>query len=375
MRVLMAPDKFKGTMSAAVAAHAMAAGWRRSRPGDDVVEVPMADGGEGTLEALLAALGGDRRGLTVRGPLGDPVRAAYGVAHGAAGVTAIVEMALASGLQLVSESRRHPLRATTWGTGEVIGAAAAEEPAEILVCIGGSATVDGGGGMAQALGVRLLDAEGRDIGPGGAGLLELERIDASTMDPKVRRTRVVVATDVDNPLTGPEGAAVVYGPQKGATPQDVLLLDRALRHLAAVVHRDLGLDLRDVPGAGAAGGLGAGLVAFLGAHLRPGVEVVIDAVGLRDQLRRADLAVTGEGALDEQSLRGKVPAGVIEAARAAGIPVVVACGRASVRPDGVEVFDLVRRFGEERAVRDARGALEELLAEVALEASRRTSGR
>jgi glycerate kinase len=353
----------------------MAAGWNRARPEDEVVEVPMADGGEGTLDALVAALQGERRGLIVRGPLGDPVRAAYGVAPGPAGPTAIVEMALASGVQLVGEARRNPTRATTWGTGELIGAAAGQGPTEVVVCIGGSATVDGGAGMAQALGIRLVDAHGRDIGQGGAALLDLERIDATALDPAVARTRVVVATDVDSPLTGPQGAAVVYGPQKGATPEDVVLLDRALGHLATVIHRDLGLDVREMPGAGAAGGLGAGLVAFLGAHLRPGVEVVMEAVGLRDRLQDADLVVTGEGKLDQQSLRGKVPAGVIEAARWEGVPVVVACGRASIRPEGVEVFDLVGRFGEERAMHDARAALQDLLEEVAAGASWLSSGR
>jgi glycerate 2-kinase len=375
MRVLMAPDKFRGTLSAAMAARAMAAGWNRARPEDEVVEVPMADGGEGTLDALVAALQGERRGLIVRGPLGDPVRAAYGVAPGPAGPIAIVEMALASGLQLVGEARRNPTRATTWGTGELIGVAAGQGPTEVVVCIGGSATVDGGAGMAQALGIRLVDANGRDIGQGGAALLDLERIDATGLNPAVARTRVVVATDVDSPLTGPQGAAVVYGPQKGATPEDVVLLDRALGHLATVIHRDLGLDVREMPGAGAAGGLGAGLVAFLGAHLRPGVEVVMEAVGLRDRLRDADLVVTGEGKLDQQSLRGKVPAGVIEAARWEGVPVVVACGRASIRPEAVEVFDLVGRFGEERAMHDARAALQDLLEEVAAGASRLSSGR
>lgn len=373
MRVLVAPDKFRGTLTAAQAARAIAAGWRRARPDDDVVEVPMADGGEGTLDAMVDGLRGERRTTRVSGPLGDPVDAGYGMVPGPSGPTAIVEMARASGLELIAEARRDPKRTTTRGTGELIDAALRERPAQIVVCIGGSATNDGGAGMAQALGVRLLDDEGLEIGPGGAGLLDLARIDASRLNPAVRRTRFVVATDVDNPLTGPQGASAVFGPQKGAAPDDVAMLDRALAHFAAVVHRDLGIDVRHVPGAGAAGGLGAGLVAFLGAHLRPGVEVVMEAVGLPERLGRADLAITGEGKLDEQSLHGKAPAGVIRAGREAGVPVVVLCGRAEVRPPDVHVFSLVDRFGEERATEDARRALEDLAGEVAADATRLSS--
>jgi len=250
MRVLVAPDKFRGTLAAAEAARAIATGWRRVRPGDEVDEVPMADGGEGTLDALLAALGGRRRTARVRGPLGDPVEAAYGLLETEGRRTAVVELARASGLGLVSGSRRDPLRASTHGTGELILAACRDGADEVLVCVGGSATVDGGAGIAQALGVSLLDAAGRPIGPGGADLLELDRIDVTSIHPAVRSTRIVVACDVDNPLVGPEGAAHVYGPQKGASPEQVLLLDRALGHLAAVVHRDLAIDVRSRPGGG-----------------------------------------------------------------------------------------------------------------------------
>ena len=231
--------------------------------------------------------------------------------------------------------------------------------------VGGSATNDGGAGMAQALGARLVGAAGAEIGPGGASLLDLAHIDLSGLDPRVRRTRVVVASDVDSPLTGPLGASAVYGPQKGATPEDVALLDGALGHLAAVIHRDLGLDVSNVPAGGAGGGLGAGLVAFLGARVRPGTEVVVQAVGLRDRLLASDLVVTGEGKLDVQSLRGKVVAGVLEAARAASVPACVVCGRADIGLDEVPVFDLVGRFGEDRAMYETRAALEELTAEVA----------
>jgi glycerate kinase len=365
MRVLIAPDKFRGTLTAAQAAHAVASGWHRARPGDTVVEVPMADGGEGTLHALVEALDGARRPARVHGPLGDPVDAEYGIVSGPSGVTAVVEMARASGLALIGEARRDPIRTTSVGTGELIRAALSHGPTEIIVCIGGSATNDGGAGLAQALGVRLLSASGGEIGPGGASLLDLERIDVSGLEPAVTRTRFLVACDVDNPLTGPRGASVVYGPQKGATSADVLLLDRALGHMAAVIHRDLGLDVRDLPGGGAAGGLGVGMVAFLGAHLRPGVDVVMDAVGLDRRLAVADLVVTGEGAVDRQSIHGKVPDGVIGAARAAGVPAIVLCGRAEARLLDVPVFDLVGRFGEHRAMSDARSALEDLAEEVA----------
>ncbi len=375
MRVLMAPDKFRGTLSAAAAATAMAAGWRRARPDDEVVRVPMADGGEGTLDILVDALSGERHRARVSGPLGDPVDAEYGTFDGAAGPAAIVEMARASGLELIGESRRDPLRTSTRGTGELIRAALDQGPAEIIVGVGGSGTNDGGAGMAQALGARLVGAAGAEIAPGGASLRDLAHIDLSGLDPRVRGTRFVVASDVDSPLTGPLGASAVYGPQKGATPEAVALLDGALGHLAAVIHRDLGLDVSSLPGGGAAGGLGAGLVAFLGAHVRPGTEVVVDAVGLRERLLRSDLVVTGEGKLDDQSLRGKVVAGVLEAARGASVPAWVVCGRAEITLDDVSVFDLVGRFGEDRAMTQTRAALEELMAEVAATSADRSHGR
>jgi len=315
----------------------------------------------------VAGSEGERFVETVTGPLGDPVRAEYAVlqARTQDRSLGVVEMARASGLGLLAESRRDPTRATTRGTGELILAAARRGVREILVCIGGSATNDAGAGMAQALGIRLLDAWGRELARGGAELLRVARIDVSGLDPAVKGLRVVVASDVDNPLTGPNGASAVYGPQKGATAEDVLLLDRALGHFAAVIHRDLGVDVRSIPGAGAAGGLGAGLVAFLGARVRPGVEVVMEAVDLRSRLERSDLVVTGEGAFDQQSLRGKVPAGVLRAAAEARVPAIVLAGRADILPAGVEVFDLVRTFGQEPAMERAGPLLRELAADVA----------
>jgi glycerate 2-kinase len=365
VRVVVAPDKFEGTLSAKDAAGALAAGWRRADRTADVEEVPVADGGKGTLETLVDALGGRRETVRVAGPLGDPVDADLGLAETAGGTIAIVEMARASGLTLVSEARRDPSRATTRGTGDLIAAACRHRPRRVLVCIGGSATNDGGAGMAQALGIRLLDERGEDLPPGGVSLRRLARIDASGLDPAVRDVEVVAACDVDNPLTGPKGASAVYGPQKGATPEQVRALDEALGHLAAVIHRDLGLDVGDVPGAGAAGGLGAGLVAFLGARLRLGFEVVAGALDLERRLTRADVAVTGEGRYDAQSERGKAPAGVLTMARESGCRTVLVAGQVdpSVRPPADLVYSLADRAGLEAALARPRELLEEAAAE------------
>ena len=298
MRVLVAPDKFRGTLTARQAAEAVATGWRRTRPDDRLDLAPMADGGEGTMAALVDALQGEVVRVTVSGPREDQVEAAFGIADAAEGRVAIVEMASASGLELLSASRRDPRVTTTRGTGELIAAALDREPVRLIVGLGGSATNDAGAGMAQALGVRLLDVQGREVAAGGLALAGLARIDATGIDRRLRGLTCVAATDVDNPLTGPAGASAVYGPQKGASADDVVVLDRALAHLAAVVARDIGVDLRDEPGAGAAGGLGFGLMAFLGAHVRPGVDVVADALGLHARMAAADLAITGEGRLD-----------------------------------------------------------------------------
>jgi glycerate kinase len=365
VRVLVAPDKFKGTLSAQQAAEAIAGGWERGDPAAQVEAVPMADGGEGTLDTLVAALGGNRFTEQVSGPLGDPVRAEFAVVPANGSGLGVVEMARASGLELISPARRDPKRTTTRGTGELILAACRGGAERVLVCIGGSATNDGGAGMAQAVGVRLLDARGADLRPGGGALLDLAAIDMSAMDPTVRATSFVVASDVDNPLVGPNGASAVYGPQKGASPEDVALLDRALGHLAAVIHRDLGLDVRDVPGAGAAGGLGGGLMAFLGARLRPGVDVVIEAVRLRERMEKADLVVTGEGMFDVQSLHGKAPAGVLRVATEFGVPAVVLCGqKRAVHPEA-RVVALADRFGLDQAMERTRMLLQDLAAEVA----------
>jgi len=374
MRVVVAPDKFRGTLTAEEAARAIADGWRRAFPRAEVEQIPMADGGEGTLDALVAGLGGERFTERVSGPLGDPVLATWACVRGEGGPTGVVEMARASGLALLSPTRRDPLRATTFGTGQLIAVAGAFGLRRLVVCIGGSATNDGGAGMAQAVGVRLLDGSGRDLPPGGEALLRLSRIDLGGLDPAVAAMRVVVATDVDNPLTGPNGASAVYGPQKGASPEGVARLDQALGHFAAVIHRDLGIDVRDEPGAGAAGGLGAGLIAFLGARVRPGVEVVMETLGLRERMQDADVVVTGEGSFDAQSLRGKTPAGVLRAAEELRVPAIVLCGQRSVDAPGTLVASLVERFGPGRARDDAASALRQLSEEVARKWARTARG-
>jgi len=367
VRVLIAPDKFRGTLSARQAAEALAAGWRRRRPTDQLDLAPVADGGEGTTEAVVGAMGGELVRVGVHGPLGDPLDASFGFARTANGPLAVVESAAASGLQLLPERRRDPRRTSTRGTGELIAAALGRRPRTCVVGLGGSATNDGGAGMAQALGVRLLDAAGGELAAGGASLLQLVRIDASGIDPGIADVTVVAATDVDNPLVGAAGASAVYGPQKGASPEDVALLDGALGHLAAVVARDLGVDLRNEPGAGAAGGLGFGLMAFVGARVRSGVDVIAEVLDLPSRAAAADLVITGEGRFDAQSLRGKAPAGVLRLAREAGTAAVVVCGDAEpgVTVPGVTVRSLVARFGPDGAMGDARRSVELVAEELA----------
>ncbi|WP_374712723.1 glycerate kinase [Symbiobacterium terraclitae] len=324
MKIILAPDSFKGSLTAVAAAEAMRQGVLDALPGADAIALPMADGGEGTVDALVAATGGRLVRTQVTGPLGDPVEAAFGLLGD--GRTAAIEMAAASGLLLVPEDRRNPRVTTTYGTGELIRAALDVGVRRIIIGIGGSATNDGGVGMTQALGGRFLRADGTEVGRGGAALLELERIDLRGLDPRLARAELLVACDVDNPLTGPRGASAVYGPQKGAGPEDVALLDRALTRLADVAARSLGRDPRASPGAGAAGGLGYGLMAFLGAELRRGIDLVMAANGLDRLLPGAALVITGEGRTDGQTLSGKVVLGVARAAARHGVPAVVLSG-------------------------------------------------
>jgi glycerate kinase len=377
MRVLVAPDKFRGTLTARQATEAIATGWRRTRPDDRLDLAPMADGGEGTMAALIDALHGEVVRATVTGPRGDMVEAEFGIAEGANGRVAVVEMASASGLTLLSPSRRDPRLTTTRGTGELILAALGHGPTRLIVGPGGSATNDGGAGMAQALGVHLLDEQGREIGAGGVALAGLARIDATGVDRRLRGVTCVAATDVDNPLTGPSGATAVYAPQKGASADDIVVLDRALAHLAAIVVRDLGVDHRNEPGAGSGGGLGFGLMAFLGARVRPGVDIVAEAMGLPSRMASADLAITGEGRLDAQSLRGKAPAGIVRLGRELSVPVAIVCGEAEegLQLGDVAVVSLVERFGREDALGDARRSLERLAEELAGRADELAAGR
>jgi glycerate kinase len=324
MRVVVAPDSFKGSLSALGVAQAMERGVRTVFPEAEVRRVPIADGGEGTVEALVAATKGIVRHAQVRGPLGEPVVAPWGVLGD--GQTAVIEMAAASGLPLVPPDRRDPRVTTTHGTGELIRAALDAGLRSIVVGIGGSATNDGGTGMARALGVRFLDGAGADLPEGGAALARLATIDVRHLDPRLAAARLTVACDVDNPLTGPRGASAVYGPQKGATPEMVAELDAALHRFAQVAREATGRDVATQPGAGAAGGLGAGLLFFTPARLRPGVEIVLETTHFDDIVRGADLVFTGEGRTDFQTAMGKAPVGVAAAAKRHGVPVICLAG-------------------------------------------------
>ncbi len=335
MRVVIAPDKFKGSLTALEAAEAMARGLSRVDPCAEIDRVPMADGGEGTVAALVAATGGSYRTVTVTGPLGEPVVASFGLLGD--GRTAVLEMASASGLWLVPPALRDPLRATTRGTGQLLLAALEAGARRVIVGIGGSATNDGGAGLGQALGFRLLDTHGRELEPGGGELDRLARIERTDQVAVLGSATIAVACDVTNPLCGPRGASAVYGPQKGATPEMVERLDRNLGHFADIVARDLDVAVRDIPGSGAAGGLGGGLVAFAGGRLEGGVNLVIDAVNLRERLHAADLCLTGEGALDGQSAFGKTAVGVARLAHSLRCPTLAVAG--SIGPGAEAVLE------------------------------------
>jgi len=323
MRVVLAPDSFKGSLAASQVAFFMEEAIREVSPQIQVERVPIADGGEGTVDAFLASSGGEKRYLTVTGPLGEPVKAFFGILPDHTGV---IEMAAASGLPLVPPDRRNPLLTTTYGTGELIKGALAAGCRRLVIGIGGSATNDGGLGMAQALGGIFLDGTCYPLGLGGRELASLEKIDLRGLDSRLQGMEILVACDVDNPLWGPTGAAVVFGPQKGADPEMVRQLDEGLKHMAGVVRRELGKDIGEMPGAGAAGGLGAALVAFLGAILSPGIEVMIAVTGLEEKIAGADLVITGEGNTDYQTARGKAPVGVGRIARKYGVPVIALSG-------------------------------------------------
>ncbi len=324
MKIVIAPNALKGCLTAAEAAGALARGVARASPDSDIVQVPVADGGDGLAEVLVSALHGVKRTALVTGPLGDPASASF--CYVPARQLAAIEMATASGLALLTKERLNPLLTTTRGTGDLIKAALDLGVAHLIVGIGGSATNDGGIGMAAALGARFLDENGYPVEPVGGALATIQHIDLSGLDPRLAGVRIEAICDVDNPLLGERGAAQVYAPQKGATPEQVRILDAGLAQLSVVIERDLGLDVRDLPGAGAAGGLGAGLKAFFKAELRRGVDLVLDLVGLNEQLRDADLVLTAEGQIDFQTTFSKAPAGVAERAHAHGVPCIAIAG-------------------------------------------------
>ncbi|MDW4905392.1 glycerate kinase [Streptomyces sp. ADMS] len=330
--MLIAADKFKGSLTAVQVAERVTAGLRRAAPGVEVEALPVADGGDGTVDAAVAA-GFERREVRVAGPLGHEVTAAFALR----GDTAVVEMAEASGLQRLPAGVFAPLTASTYGSGELLRAALDAGARTIVFGVGGSATTDGGAGMLSALGARFLDADGEPVPPGGDGLDGLATADLSGLDARLTDVDLVLASDVDNPLTGPTGAPAVYGPQKGASPDDVAALDEALAHYAKILETAIGpkaAEYAAAPGAGAAGGIGYGAL-VLGARFRPGIEVMLDVLGFAAALDRATLVITGEGSLDEQTLHGKAPAGVAAAARAEGREVVAVCGRLALRPEAL----------------------------------------
>lgn len=371
MKIVIAPQSFKGSISALDAARAMEEGVLRVIPDAETVLVPVADGGDGTLETLVDATGGEVRSTTVTGPIGKPVTAEWGALGD--GQTAVIEMARTSGLALLSLAERDPLHATTYGLGEVLRKALDAGFRSFIVGIGGSATNDGGAGMAQALGIRLLDEAGNDLPPGGAALARLRRIDMSGLDERALEASFWVACDVSNPLTGPEGASAVYGPQKGATPDLVDRLDAALRNFAEVVERDIGVSIDAVPGSGAAGGLGGGMMAFLGGSLRAGVDIVLDHVGLDEKLEGADLVITGEGRIDFQTVYNKAPIGVARRAKRRNIPVLAVCGSLGdgfedVHAEGIDA--VVSILAAPMTLDEASARAAELIADATAEAMR-----
>lgn len=324
MKIVIAPDSYKESLSALEVATAIEQGFREIFPDADYVKLPVADGGEGTVEAMVAATQGGIIKVRVTGPLGENAEGFYGLSGDEQ--SAFIEMAAASGLEMVAPSLRNPLKTTSWGTGELIRHALDAGVKHIIIGIGGSATNDGGAGMVQALGAKLLDAEGNPIGLGGGELEKLARIDIKELDKRLAECRIEVACDVTNPLTGEEGASAVFGPQKGATPEMIERLDAALAHYAKIIARDLDIDVLNLKGGGAAGGMGAALYAFCGAELRQGIEIVTDALHLDKHVADADLVITGEGRIDSQTIHGKVPVGVAKVAKRYNKPVIGIAG-------------------------------------------------
>ncbi|KJL04621.1 glycerate kinase [Priestia aryabhattai] len=333
MKIVIAPDSFKESLTALRVCEAVEKGIKTHFPNAEISKVPMADGGEGTVQSLVDATDGEVIQARVTGPLGKEVKAFYGILGD--GKTAVIEMAAASGLHHVPVDKRNPLVTTTRGTGELILKALDHKVKHIIIGIGGSATNDGGAGMAKALGAKLLDAKGAEIKEGGGSLGQLTSIDLTNLDSRLAEIKVEVACDVDNPLTGETGASAVFGPQKGATPDMVKQLDRNLAHYAAIVGKEMGIHIQSVPGAGAAGGLGGGLLAFLSAELKPGVDIVIKATQLESYIKNADLVITGEGRIDGQTIYGKTPIGVAKTAKKHSVPVIAIAGSIGVGSEAV----------------------------------------
>jgi len=332
MKILIASDSFKGSATTMEVADNIAKGLLRVCPEIEIEKLPVADGGEGTVETLVAGMDGDFVQVEVTGPLGERVKAKYGIIDDG---MAIIEIAEASGLVLVEEEMRNPTLTTTYGTGELILSALERGLKRIYVGIGGSATNDGGMGMARALGYRFLDRDGNELPDGGGSLGQLDRIDVANVMPLLKDARITVMCDVENPLFGPDGAAFVYGPQKGADPDMVQLLDENLRHFSEILIRDMNADVAGIPGSGAAGGLGGGLMAFCGAELKPGIEMVLDILNFDGHLQDVDLVVTGEGRIDGQSAKGKVPAGVAKRAKKLNKPLVAIAGGVGEGAEGL----------------------------------------
>ncbi|MBD8069100.1 glycerate kinase [Bacillus sp. PS06] len=342
MKVVVAPDSFKGSISAPELCAAVKKGILRIYPSASVIELPLADGGEGTMENLVLASGGSVIHKVVKDPLGRPVKAGFGVLGDEE--TVVIEIAQASGLPLVPLKERNPLLASSFGTGQLVKEALDMGYRKFLIGLGGSATNDAGTGLLKALGMRFFNENGEDLMEGGGALIELDHVDDILLDPRLKDCSFLIASDVTNPLCGPNGASAVFGPQKGATPEDVKTLDKSLTHYSQIVHSTKGINLIDITGGGAAGGIGASLVAFLGATIKPGIEVVMNAIQFEEKISNANLIITGEGKLDAQTLSGKVIAGVTQVAKPQQIPVVAICGQRNLDSKQMDELGLIAGF-------------------------------
>ncbi|OEF99799.1 glycerate kinase [Vulcanibacillus modesticaldus] len=324
MKIVIASDSFKGSLNSLEVAKAIESGIKKVYPRADIIKFPIADGGEGTVQAFISSIGGELVTTNVTGPLGTKVTATYGILTDKK--TAVIEMAAAAGITLVPQDQLNPLITTTYGVGELIRHALDRGCTEFIIGLGGSATNDGGAGLAQALGYKLLDADDQEIAFGGGSLQNLRRIDATNVDHRIFKANFIVASDVTNPLYGPNGATYIYGPQKGATPKMLNELDNGLKNFAKIIYRDLKKDIHNLPAAGAAGGLGGGLFAFVNATLKRGIDIIIEKANLKKYLHDADYVITGEGKIDSQTINGKVPVGVAKIAKEYNVPVIALAG-------------------------------------------------